>query len=181
VYNDPCIFYPNLEQASATVNDHLPEAVPRLLGQRIKKTRPRNQFVKETLDLNRDPRSPDTALPAPFPQFHHTRTIMFRPIANLRPRTGFLVTRTPASFYTSTRLLASKPKTSGADSGENGGGDDELDTARRWLANFDAETIPRSICDVSFSRSSGPGGQNVNKYIYTPQLPTVVGILLDSS
>jgi hypothetical protein len=67
VYNNPCIFYPNLEQASATVNDHLPEAVPRLLGQRIKKTRPRNQFVKETLDVNRDPRSPDTALQVTSP------------------------------------------------------------------------------------------------------------------
>ncbi|KAF2723452.1 hypothetical protein K431DRAFT_219806 [Polychaeton citri CBS 116435] len=40
---------------------------------------------------------------------------------------------------------------------------DELDVARQWLAKLDAETIPRSICDVSFSRSSGPGGQNVNK------------------
>ncbi|CAC9889092.1 unnamed protein product [Aureobasidium pullulans] len=79
---------------------------------------------------------------------------MFRPIAILRPRT---VTRTPTSFCTSTRLLAAKPKTA-SDGGENG--DDELDAARRWLATFDAETIPKSICDVSFSRSSGPGGQN---------------------
>ena len=83
---------------------------------------------------------------------------MFRPIAILRPRT---VTRTPTSFCTSTRLLAAKPKTA-SDGGEIG--DDELDAARRWLATFDAETIPKSICDVSFSRSSGPGGQNVNKY-----------------
>ena len=47
------------------------------------------------------------------------------------------------------------------------GGDtdeEEVAAARRWLANFDPETLPRSICDVSFSRSSGPGGQNVNKY-----------------
>ncbi|THZ17480.1 hypothetical protein D6C89_08762 [Aureobasidium pullulans] len=82
---------------------------------------------------------------------------MFRPIAILRPRT---VTRTPTSFCTSTRLLAAKPKTA-SDGGENG--DDELDAARRWLATFDAETIPKSICDVSFSRSSGPGGQNTTE------------------
>lgn len=62
--------------------------------------------------------------------------------------------------------MVPRPRT-GADGGENGAGDDELDAARRWLANFDTETIPRSICDVSFSRSSGPGGQNVNKYSYT--------------
>ncbi|KAG9755041.1 hypothetical protein KCU73_g5544, partial [Aureobasidium melanogenum] len=88
---------------------------------------------------------------------------MFPPsIAFLRPFPKRFVTRTPASFCTSTRLLVPRPRT-GADGGENGAGDDELDAARRWLANFDTETIPRSICDVSFSRSSGPGGQNVNK------------------
>ncbi|KAI7617283.1 hypothetical protein KC319_g19335, partial [Hortaea werneckii] len=46
------------------------------------------------------------------------------------------------------------------------GGDateEELDAARKWLAQLDPDTIPRSICDISFSRSSGPGGQNVNK------------------
>lgn len=43
--------------------------------------------------------------------------------------------------------------------------DQEIEQARKWLANFDADTIPRSICDVSFSRSSGPGGQNVNKWV----------------
>ncbi|KAF1351888.1 hypothetical protein BDV97DRAFT_265262, partial [Delphinella strobiligena] len=41
--------------------------------------------------------------------------------------------------------------------------ENELDAARKWLAKFDADTIPRNICQVSFSRSSGPGGQNVNK------------------
>lgn len=41
----------------------------------------------------------------------------------------------------------------------------QLDAARKWLAELDPETIPRSICDVSFSRSSGPGGQNVNKCV----------------
>ncbi|KAM3422256.1 hypothetical protein BST61_g2618 [Cercospora zeina] len=41
--------------------------------------------------------------------------------------------------------------------------DADLQAARQWLSKLDADTIPRDICDVSFSRSSGPGGQNVNK------------------
>ena len=36
--------------------------------------------------------------------------------------------------------------------------------ARQWLAKFDVNTIPRRLGEVTFSRSSGPGGQNVNKY-----------------
>lgn len=43
--------------------------------------------------------------------------------------------------------------------------DDDLRAARSWLAGLHAETIPfKSIGELSFSRSSGPGGQNVNKY-----------------
>lgn len=41
--------------------------------------------------------------------------------------------------------------------------EDELKAARQWLSKLDPDTIPRDLCDVSFSRSSGPGGQNVNK------------------
>ncbi|KAK5126238.1 hypothetical protein LTR85_010473 [Meristemomyces frigidus] len=62
-----------------------------------------------------------------------------------RPRVGLLTKR----------WLATKR---GGDADEQ-----ELDAARKWLARLDPETIPRSICEVSFSRSSGPGGQNVNK------------------
>jgi hypothetical protein len=43
------------------------------------------------------------------------------------------------------------------------GNDEELADVRQWLANLRADTIPRNICSISFSRSSGPGGQNVNK------------------
>lgn len=39
----------------------------------------------------------------------------------------------------------------------------DLASARRWIATFTFDSIPRDIGDVSFSRSSGPGGQNVNK------------------
>ncbi|KLJ08519.1 hypothetical protein EMPG_16062 [Blastomyces silverae] len=41
--------------------------------------------------------------------------------------------------------------------------DEELGTARIWLSQLTPRTIPRNIGDVSYSRSSGPGGQNVNK------------------
>ena len=35
--------------------------------------------------------------------------------------------------------------------------------ARRWLSRFNINTVPRNLCEITFSRSSGPGGQNVNK------------------
>ncbi|KAK6359630.1 hypothetical protein TWF696_000775 [Orbilia brochopaga] len=39
----------------------------------------------------------------------------------------------------------------------------ELVLARTWLKTFTQHKIPRSIGELAFSRSSGPGGQNVNK------------------
>jgi len=42
--------------------------------------------------------------------------------------------------------------------------EEDLQEARKWLDSLHAETIPKNICEMSFSRSSGPGGQNVNKY-----------------
>jgi len=41
--------------------------------------------------------------------------------------------------------------------------DEDLKAARIWLNHLNSKTVPRSICDISYSRSSGPGGQNVNK------------------
>ncbi|KAL6298637.1 RF-1 domain-containing protein [Sparassis latifolia] len=35
--------------------------------------------------------------------------------------------------------------------------------ARAWIAQFKVKEIPRSLVELAFSRSSGPGGQNVNK------------------
>lgn len=52
------------------------------------------------------------------------------------------------------RLLASRSR---AD-------DDELSAARAWLAALHAESLPlKAIGELTFSRASGPGGQNVNK------------------
>ena len=44
--------------------------------------------------------------------------------------------------------------------------DPEISLIRNWLPSFTLDKIPRRICELSFSRSSGPGGQNVNKCAY---------------
>ena len=41
--------------------------------------------------------------------------------------------------------------------------DEEQQAARAWLANYRAENSIQRNCTVTFSRSGGPGGQNVNK------------------
>lgn len=46
-----------------------------------------------------------------------------------------------------------------------GSADLDLELARQWLKSLDSKTIPRHIAQISFSRSSGPGGQNVNKSV----------------
>lgn len=46
--------------------------------------------------------------------------------------------------------------------------EDELTKARQWYNGFarsPVEAIPRTLGEVSYSRSSGPGGQNVNKCV----------------
>ena len=42
--------------------------------------------------------------------------------------------------------------------------EEDLASARKWLAEFTSKTLPSNIGHVTFSRSSGPGGQNVNKW-----------------
>lgn len=54
--------------------------------------------------------------------------------------------RTP---FVSKRLYASKPWTHAE--------------ATQWQREFQIQNIPKDHISISFSRSSGPGGQNVNK------------------
>lgn len=35
--------------------------------------------------------------------------------------------------------------------------------AKDWLDSFTAQDVPKTACEVSYARSSGPGGQHVNK------------------
>lgn len=39
----------------------------------------------------------------------------------------------------------------------------EIESARKWLQTFHHPQIPKDCFEISFSRSSGPGGQKVNK------------------
>jgi peptidyl-tRNA hydrolase ICT1 len=41
--------------------------------------------------------------------------------------------------------------------------EEEYAAIRKWIATFSPSTIPRSIAIVTFSRSSGAGGQHVNR------------------
>ena len=40
----------------------------------------------------------------------------------------------------------------------------KYEEARKWYSSFSASTIPEKIAVTNFTRSSGPGGQKVNKY-----------------
>ncbi|KAK6868887.1 hypothetical protein K6H11_003990 [Candida tropicalis] len=39
----------------------------------------------------------------------------------------------------------------------------EIESAKKWVDTFTHTEIPTHVFDISFSRSSGPGGQKVNK------------------
>jgi protein subunit release factor B len=41
----------------------------------------------------------------------------------------------------------------------------EYAAARKWLSELNRETIPVSFARISFARSSGAGGQHVNKLV----------------
>lgn len=39
----------------------------------------------------------------------------------------------------------------------------ELSAARKWLDDLTIDALPKDAFELSYARSSGPGGQNVNK------------------
>ena len=41
----------------------------------------------------------------------------------------------------------------------------DFDAARQWYSQFRRSTIPVTIAQTSFSKSSGPGGQKTNKLV----------------
>lgn len=41
--------------------------------------------------------------------------------------------------------------------------EEDIDKSRLWLQTFEGHQIPRNIFKIGYSRSSGPGGQKVNK------------------
>ena len=47
---------------------------------------------------------------------------------------------------------------------------DDMRALQNWIQWFTLEKIPQHLCTVTFSRSSGPGGQNVNKYTQSYRL-----------
>jgi hypothetical protein len=69
--------------------------------------------------------------------------------------TGTLPTSTPAPRFLLKGCCYSQSKSVVSEAG--------LASARKWLEEFSSSTLPRDIGELSFSRSSGPGGQNVNK------------------
>lgn len=95
-----------------------------------------------------------------------------------------------SAITASHRFYANKSKPASPDAASTEGR--EIAVARQWLDQMTTETIPRSICDVTFSRSSGPGGQNVNKvnskatvrvplHALLPLVPTLLHAPLRSS
>ena len=83
---------------------------------------------------------------------------------------AFAGARTPQALQLQLQLRWSSVRGgSGSGSGSGDGvsatvDEEELQQARAWLAALHADAIPlKTIGELSFSRSSGPGGQNVNK------------------
>lgn len=79
-----------------------------------------------------------------------------------------------ASIRTTPFLLRAPPplRTYASKRGSPQYSDEDLSAARKWLSELNPDTIPHSLCEITFSRSSGPGGQNVNKCVpLKPSLP----------
>lgn len=91
-----------------------------------------------------------------------------RSMALLRTLSLQYVDRLPTFVFSprgrfASRRAAALPDDQVPDQGQ--GQSEDLAAARRWLAKLDPQTVPRHLCEIAFSRSGGPGGQNVNKCV----------------
>lgn len=48
--------------------------------------------------------------------------------------------------------------------------EEEYAAARQWRSNFKVDSLPRTLANIRFDRSSGAGGQHVNTYNSIPKL-----------
>ncbi|UPX19211.1 Aminoacyl-tRNA hydrolase [Ascochyta rabiei] len=102
------------------------------------------------------------------------------PFFPCRPGVIFIaITRTPQAVQP--RWLSARGGGgSSSSSSSSAVTDEELQKARAWLAALHADVIPlKTIGELSFSRSSGPGGQNVNKVNSKATLRVPLGALLN--
>ncbi|QDS77856.1 hypothetical protein FKW77_000143 [Venturia effusa] len=78
------------------------------------------------------------------------------PSTTARPRPSHFSVLSFSQFSTSIRRSTTSPQSDAPN-------EDDVQKCRLWLSQHDPKTFPRSIGTLSYSRSSGPGGQNVNK------------------
>lgn len=91
------------------------------------------------------------------------RVYHLQPVIRPGKRTG--VSAVAASLTPEWRRVVEAQAGGASELGEErpGYSEAELDAARKWLYSVGPETIPRDEIVITMSRSSGPGGQNVNK------------------
>jgi peptidyl-tRNA hydrolase ICT1 len=82
---------------------------------------------------------------------------LLRPLTTLRPASLLLRPAATRTFADWRHEVASK-----------WGSQEEIEAAREWVETFKVDDIPKKHTTVAFSASSGPGGQNVNKYKLFP-------------
>ncbi|KAJ5132648.1 hypothetical protein N7448_006806, partial [Penicillium atrosanguineum] len=76
------------------------------------------------------------------------------------------------------RFASSVPSVAPGSHASTKSADLDFELARQWLKSLNSRTIPRHLGQISFSRSSGPGGQNVNKVNSKATLKLPLDILL---
>lgn len=91
------------------------------------------------------------------------------------PRNVFtILTRTHSSETTATAIGTSTQTTTNYSP-------EEVEKAKKWLEKLSTNTIPKHLFNISYSRSSGPGGQKVNKTSSKATISLEPGQWLDPS